>query len=452
MTIQTIEERSTGHSASWKARAQSVAAGERRPLVFGALVVFAWLYYYRPEDFIPGLHFIPMAKIAGGIAVVALIGGMMGASKVKVPWAVKVLWLLLLQMSICIPFALWKGGAFATVYEKFYKGVVAAMLISMAVVTVRELRKLLWIQVSAVALVTFVSILVHHHDGEGRLSGVQLGILENPNDLAINIAISFPLGVAFMLNARGLKKALWAIALVFMSLGIILTYSRSGLLAFIISVAICVWEYGIKGKRRYLIGIAAAAMLVGMGITISSSHYRARVESIVLGNIQGSGDKGSLEARKALLKKSIMVALTHPIFGVGPGCFVEVDHGWVVAHNTYTELAAESGIAALVLFLMALGAAFKNIAIVRKSPQYRDDPEFRLFTQALWAGLVAYLAGACFASTEYNLYPYFMVAYTCAMIRIINQPVPNLEPEKKGPRFRKATYDRIPRPQPIWSR
>lgn len=434
------------------ARAESMASGERRPLVFGALVVFAWLYYYRPEDFIPGLHFIPMAKIAGGIGVIALIGGMMSASKVKIPGAVKLLWLLLLQMTICIPFALWRGGAFATVFEKFYKGVVVAMLISMAVVTVRELRKLLWIQVSAVALVTFVSILARHHDGEGRLSGVQLGILENPNDLAINIAISFPLGVAFMLHARGLKKALWGAGLVFMSLGIVLTYSRSGLLAFIISVAICVWEYGIKGKRRSLILASAVTMVLGMGIALSSSHYRARVESIVLGNIQGSGDKGSLEARKALLKKSVIIAVTHPLFGVGPGCFVLVDKGWVVAHNTYTELAAESGIPALLFFLLAIAAAFRNIAKVRKSPQYQDDPEFKLFTQALWAGLVAYLAGACFASTEYNLYPYFMVAYTCAMVRITNQPAPSSAPGKKGQRFSKVTYDRIPRPQPIWSR
>ena len=111
-----------------------------------------------------------------------------------------------------------------------------------------------------------------------------------------------------------------------------------------------------------------------------------------------------------------MVALTHPVFGVGPGCFTLVDQGWIAAHNTYTELAAEAGILALVLFLLAIRSAFKNIALVRKSPHYRDDPELRLFTQALWAGIVAYLVGACFASTEYNLYPYFMVAYTCAMV------------------------------------
>jgi O-antigen ligase len=431
-------------------RAQSIAAQGRRPFVYGSLVVFSWLYYYRPEDFIPGLDYIPMAKIAGIIGLVALIIGMVGGGKANVPRAVKFLWLLLVQMALCVPFAIWRGGAFATVFEKFDKGVIVAMLISMAVVTVAELRKLLWIQVSAIAFVTFFSIILGH-SRDGRLEGIQKSILENPNDLAINIAISFPLGVAFMLQARGLRKTLWGIGLMFMALGIVLTYSRSGLLALILSLAICVWEYGIKGKRHRIVVITAVALIVGLGAALSSAHYRARVESILLGNIEGSHDKGSLDARKELLKKSIVLAVTHPIFGVGPGCFVLVDRNWVVAHNSYTELAAEAGFPALIFFLLAIWAALKNIAKARKSRQYQEDAEFRLFTQALWAGLMAYLMGAFFASTEYNLYPYFMVGYTCAMVRIISQPLA-LGQGSKDQSSEKATYESVPRPQPIWSR
>jgi O-antigen ligase len=449
--MQTIRATGGERSANW-ARVKSLASSGRRPFVFGALLTFSVLYYFRPEDFIPALNYIPMARIAASIGVVGLIAGMMGGGNAKLPVAIKILWLLLFQMAICIPFAMWRGGAFFTVFEEF-KGVVVATLISMAVVSVRELRKLLWVQVSAVALVTTVSILLNHRDiRDGRLEGIQKGILENPNDLAINIAISFPLCMAFMLHTRGFKKILWAIAMVFMSLGIVMSESRSGLLAFIISVIVCVWEYGVKGKRRYIVGTAAVALFLGMGVAISIPHYRLRVESIFMGNIEGSGDKGSLDARKALLKKSIRVAITHPIFGVGPGCFPLVDEGWRVAHNTYTELPAEAGIAALVLFILAIRAAFKNIGQVRKSSQYLEDPEFRLFTQALWAGLAAYLAGACFASTEYNLYPYFMIAYTCAMVRIISQPLPVGRKDIKNRSLSKATYDGIARPQPIWNR
>ena len=411
---------------SWSTRLQgAVPAQARRPVVFGALAIFSWLYYYRPEDFIPGTAYVPWAKITGLFAFAALIGGMLGGGKFKVPRAIQFLWLLLLQMILCIPLAIWRGGAFSRVSDNFSKAVVVAMLVSMSVVTLWELRRLLWIQVSAVALVTFFSVLIHHTK-DGRLQGIQKSILENPNDLAINIAVSFPLGLVFMLNAKGFKKVIWIIALAFMAVAIVLTYSRSGLLAFILCVAVCVWVYGIKGKRRYLVGTAAAVLVIGAALALSSAHYRARVESIVMGNIEGSGDKGSLAARRALLIKSLRIAATHPLFGVGPGCFLLVDQGWVVAHNSYSELAAEAGFPALILFLLTIGAAFKNVAQVRKTRWYAEDPEVRLFNQALWACLAAYLLSACFASTEYNLYPYFMVGYTCAMVRITSQPFAGL--------------------------
>jgi O-antigen ligase len=451
MTVQTTWAKSKQSSATWMARAKPVVSLQRRPLIFNALVVFFALYYYRPEDFIRALAYIPMARIAGVIAFVALLAAMAG-SNLKTPRAVKILWLLLLQMSLCIPFALWPNAAFFTVFEKFSKGVIVAMLISMVVVNLKELRKLLWIQANAVALVTLFSILLRNYGRDGRLSGIQESILSNPNDLAINIAISFPLAMAFMLHARGFKKALWAASLLIMAVGVVLTASRSGLLALIIIIVICVWEYGIKGKRRSLVVATVLALVLGFGAAISSAHYRARVESIFLGNVEGSLDRNSRQARIDLLKKSVNVALTHPLFGVGPGCFLLVDQGWHVAHNAYTELAAEAGIPALVLFLMAMAAAFKNIGQVRKSVNYRDEPEFRLFTQALWAGLVGYMVGSIFASTEYNLYPYFVIGYTCAMVRITNQRLPDGETGNKTTNLSKGIYGRTLRAQPVAGR
>jgi hypothetical protein len=424
---------------------------QRRPLVFGALVTFFFLYYYRPEDFIQPLAYLPMAKVAGIIGFVALLAGMMGQTgKRTVPRAVKILWLLLLQMTLCIPTALWPGGAFATVWEKYSKGVVVTMLISIAVVTLVELRRLVWIQLSAVTLVTFFSIALHSYDPDGRLAGIQQSILSNPNDLAINIAITFPLGLAFVLQSRGrAKKVLWVAGLAVLCVGVVLTASRSGLLALMISVMICVWEYGIKGKRRNLVFATILVSVVGFLGAISSSHYRARVASIVMGDVEGSGDKGSREARIELLKKSTMTALTHPLFGVGPGCFPQIDQSWHVAHNAYTELAAESGIPALILFLLALWAALKNIAIVRKSAEYQRNAELRLLTQAVHASIIAFITGSFFASTEYNLYGYFMIGYTCVLVNIVGAASSREDDasELSKPRLIKGRQ-----PQVLWNR
>src|SRR5207248_8216006 len=102
-------------------------------------------------------------------------------------------------------------------------------------------------------------------------------------------------------------------------------------------------------------------------------------------NVQNSGDNGSLEARRELLKESAALALEHPLLGIGPGMFPVITHQWVVAHNTYTELAAEAGFPALGLFLLALASAYRNLRRVRKSPEYKTNKELQLWTGALAA-------------------------------------------------------------------
>jgi len=77
-----------------------------------------------------------------------------------------------------------------------------------------------------------------------------------------------------------------------------------------------------------------------------------------------------------------------------------------------------------MLFLAVLVRAFGNVRKVRKASRY-SDIEVRLVAGGLWAGLAAYVVGAFFASTAYQLYPYYMVAYTTVLFRItaLTEPV-----------------------------
>jgi hypothetical protein len=74
----------------------------------------------------------------------------------------------------------------------------------------------------------------------------------------------------------------------------------------------------------------------------------------------------------------------------------------------------------------------RKIKHVRKLPGYQSSQDIRLWTSALWAAMVAYVAGAMFASTEYNLFPYFMVGYTAALYHIASIPPKTGEPEQNG--------------------
>ena len=408
----------------------------RTTLAYWASLIFSFLYYARPEDFIPGLSYLPVAKISGGLALLGLVAGW--GRRRKIPLEIKLVLLLFFDLCLTIPFAFWRGGAFDIVVNQFSKAAIVGLLISMIVSTMAELRRLLWVQAAAVAVMTVASITVHPGDTT-RLHALGAAFA-NPNDFAINVAINFPLCVAFLLAAKGtFKKAVWLIALVAMLYAVIATYSRSGFLAMVICLIICLWEFGIKGKRPQVLVAAFLLGIVGVGFGLTKPNYALRLSTLFEGRLEGSMDKGSLEARRELLNQSIKLTLQHPLFGVGPGNFQAITESWHVTHNTYTELSSEAGIPALAIFLTIIGLAFRNLRRVRKAPDYQTNSQLRLFTGALWAGLSAYLVGAAFASTAYLLYPYFIVAYVSALRRIefadstseIRQPVPSIQNPRK---------------------
>jgi O-antigen ligase len=391
-------------------------------LAFRALLLFTFLYYTRPEDIIPGINAIPLEKIIGGVALIALVATLAsGRVRKKPPLELKLLLVLFAHLIISIPFAFWRGGAFGTVFGRFSKGVTVALLVTLLVDNFGQLRKLLWVQAASLVATTIASIAIHHTD-QGRLIGALGGIFENPNDLAINIAVNFPLCVAFAILTRGMvKTATWTVGILAMFLGVVLTYSRSGLLAMGMAVAACLWEFGIRGKRYHLIAVALLLSIVGVGVILATPHYVARVESIFRGNIAGSADHGSWEARRELLVDSIEEAIHHPIFGIGAGNFGAATLTWRVTHNTYTEFAAEGGFPALILFLAILYLAFRNLKRTRLLSISRESEEIRVFTDALWASLAAFVIGALFASFEYELFPYFMVGYTSVLYRVCQE-------------------------------
>jgi len=385
---------------------------------FKAVMAISVLYYARPEDVIPGLNVIPMVKIAGILALVALIFGMREQRVVKkIPVENKLHLLLFGQMVFSIPFAYWRMGAFNTVFFRATKGVIVMLLVALLVTSFRELKRLFWIQAASMSFMTMASIAQHNRNA--RMTGALGGVFENPNDLAINIALNWPLCFAFFLNAdKAWKKAFWLGSMMIMIIGVVLTYSRSGFLAMGLCALISLYQFSVKGKRLHLIALAvlAAVFLAGAApmFGLYPQIWLTRMESSVMGNIDNSYDRGSKEARTELLRLSLQEMATHPLTGVGPGNF-QIFGDWHVAHNTYSEMGAEAGVPALIIFVAILGCAFWNLRRTAKSEEFKKNSETRLFSGAMLASLGAYLVGAAFSSTQYELFPYFMVAYTTVL-------------------------------------
>jgi putative inorganic carbon (HCO3(-)) transporter len=397
---------------------------------YGSLLLFMVVYCARPEDWVPGLAVIPIAKVTGILALCAFFLSV-GGVPLRFPKEVRYLLLLVGLLFLTVPFSpVWRGGAFQGALN-FAKLVPIVLAITFVVNTVPRLRRIIFVQAVSVTAIAIAAVKAHVFLGQ-RLEGALEGNYGNPNDLAIAIALSFPFCFAFLLRARSrIRKLLWISAMAVMTYTVLLTASRGGFFALIVAAGACLWEFGVKGRRIYLIFLVG---IVGLLLFSFAGGQITRRISATFG-VSGSDFEDqaayeSAQARRELLKKSIEVTAEHPLLGIGPGNFEVVSGSWHGTHNSYTQMSSEAGLVGLILYILILLSALANVCDANFMILWcehrplaplrwnRGRSELFLLSGAIRASIFAYLVGSLFASEAYQYFPYFLVAYSTALVRI----------------------------------
>jgi putative inorganic carbon (hco3(-)) transporter len=387
----------------------------RKPLVgaFVALVLFMVIYCARPEEWIPGLSNVPLAKIAGIIALLALVLSLRDI-RTRFPREVTYLFILIGQLFLAsIVSPVWRGGALLTTVD-FAKILLIVVVMITVVNTTRRLRLLIFVQAASVAMIAVVIGLKSHVLG-GRLDGMLGGNYSNPNDLALAIVISLPLCLGLLfLTRRMLWKATWALAMVAMAYVLFLTGSRGGFIALTITSVVCLWHFAIRGRRRYFFVLVP---LVGAILWLSSGDMLSkRLNETLDSKDATSAAYGSSQQRQQLFWRSIAVTVEHPLFGVGPGNFEQLSVVWHVTHNAFTQMSSEGGLPALILYVLILWHGFTNVRTTKRLASRRTEAS--VLAGVLQASLVGYVVGSVFASVGFQFFPYILVAYTTSLFSI----------------------------------
>jgi hypothetical protein len=414
---------------------------KREPLA-GAyfwLSAFYLVYCVRPEDWIPGLKYIPLAKIS---AVFALLGLLMSAGKTKRRFrdlpreAIYFFGIVCLLFVSALLSTVWRGGALMGTLD-FSKALIAWVLTFFVITSFARLRRIIFIQSASVAVITVVSMVKGR--SHPRLEGVLGGIYSNPNDLAFAIVLSLPFCLAFLLSARSVpRKAAWVGAILSMSAALFMTASRAGFIELTATGIVCLWIFAVKGKRLYLIAAAALVVLV-VGVA-AGGRLKDRFMAISAKNVDSGLEESahdSYEQRELLMVESLK-GIAHYPWGVGLGNFTVISGVWREVHVAYLQIAVEGGIGSLVLYLLFFARGFANLKQLRRMPSY--DPEVDLFAGALYASLIGFVVGAFFAPEAYQLFPYFAVAYTSVLLAIarerqqsnISQPDLLVQPQSRS--------------------
>jgi hypothetical protein len=407
-----------GPGARWTPR----FALEREPMAgaFFWLSAFYLVYCARPEDWIPLISYIPLAKISG---IFAAVGLLMSAGKAKRGFrdlpreAIYFFGIICALFVSALLSTVWKWGAFIKTLD-FSKALVAWVLTFVVVTNFARLRRIIFIQSASVAVIAVVSVLKGR--SHPRLEGVIGGIYSNPNDLAFAIVLSLPFCFAFLLRTRSLpRKAAWGGAMLAMCTALFMTASRAGFIDLMVTGAVCLWIFGIRGKRIHLVAAAAVvALVVGFA---AGGRLKDRFFDISGSDLQTGVDVSaydSYEQRRFLMIQSLG-AVAHYPQGLGMGNFVIYSGTWREVHVSYLQIAVEGGIGALVLYLLFFARGFGNLRRLRRIPN--SDPEVELFSGALYATLIGFVVGSLFAPEAYQYFPYFAVAYTSVLLAIARE-------------------------------
>jgi len=394
----------------------------------GAAASFFWLsafyvvYCIRPEDWLHFLARIPLAKITAIGALLAFFFGT-AAGKRKFRDLPRESHYLLAMIGVFILSSVlspvWRGGALNNTLN-FAKVYVAWVLTFLLVTNLKRFRRIVFIQAGAVPAICILSILKSR--SHPRLDGALGGIYSNPNDLAFAIVLSLPFCLMFLLTARGaFRKLVWAIAMLAMAAALVLTASRGGFITLIVAGAVCLWHFGVKGKRVYL--IAASALVVVILIAVAGGPLKSRFASTLSDDdadtTQAASAHASYENRKYLMSRAIEGIEHYPILGIGPMNFMVYSLDWHEVHMTYLEIAVEGGFPSLLLYLLFFSCGFRNLHLVMK----RKDlgPDLKLFAWALHSSLVGFIVGALFSPEAYQFFPYFAVAYTSVLFALAQE-------------------------------
>lgn len=409
---------------------------------WGGLLIFSILLFFRPQDQIPALGAMHISDLAASIGLGAMIFLRIsrGESVTRVTPELLALAALGGAIAASVPTSTWPGGSVNELIV-FLKVASIFLLAVNTVTSPRRIERITWVIMLAFGYVCTRAVFdymrgVNLVEGN-RIRGAVGGFFENPNDLALNIATFMPLAIMYVKRPGPyLKRTVSAVVLVLMTLTIVFTKSRSGMVGAVAMIAVF-----LLVSRSLKPTTILAAIVAGMVVApLMPPEFWDRMASIT---DQSKDPTGSREERRILLERSWQAFLDNPITGVGAGQFknyrtADQPETWRVTHNAFMQVASEIGIFGLAAFVYLVGRGFAAAWWTRRaltwihrrrrmrrggwSPPEPEDgliDEERVFLEthasAVLAGLAGWAVCAFFASVAFHWTLYYMLALSvCA--------------------------------------
>jgi O-antigen ligase len=230
-----------------------------------------------------------------------------------------------------------------------------------------------------------------------------VGVLHDPNEVALAVSLAVPLSVAFRQRKRTTARTLLVAATVLLTgATVVLSQSRGGLFVFAAVL-------GVYFLHRYrLRGAILAAMAV--------------LPLLALGGRSGARAESSTNERLETWYEGLDMLRAHPLDGVGHDQFTQHHH--LTAHNSFLLAAAENGLLGLMLWTAVVYLALKIPVTVLRHARGPEAEPARIWALALLASLIGLTVGTLFLTFNYHYVLWIYFGMSAALWHALRRHLP----------------------------
>ncbi len=377
LSPETIDGAGLGETAEEDAPPQNPL----QRIGFNVMLLYVFFRFSFLHEFISGkvgvdTHIIVALSLI--LYICTLASGRIGeAFRDKITW----MWLGFgLCMFVATITSFWQGGSFPILIAYLRTALPVIVIIPALTITRRDVTRI--VNVIGLACMTTVFLgLINNDFKTGRMGLATTGSeIQDSNDYAAHLILMLP-ALVYLTMRPGKSMVMKALGAAFIAASvyqILSTGSRGGLLSLALTALFIVFIGSMRLRVMILVGIPLLGLLA---IPLIPHESAVRLQTLFskTDNTQSDEASESSQARLALLQRSWNISVHHPLFGIGPGEFMDFEAEsaketgqrgmWHVTHNAYTQVSSECGIPALLLFLSALVMTFSVFRKASARPQ-----------------------------------------------------------------------------------
>lgn len=369
------------------------------------VIVWSWLGYMNPHRLTWGFaHDIPFAQVT---AIATLAGLLLSREKVRIPWAlpVKILVVLNLWMAFTTAFAL-NPDAAMELWSKTLKIELMAFVTLLLINDRKKLHTLIWTIVLSLGFYgTKGGVWTLMGGGANQVLGPEGSFLAGNTEMGLVLVMTLPFMRYLQLNTdrKWVRLGLGA-AMLLTAVAILGTQSRGALLGGS-AMAALLW---LKSRKKVALFLVLVAVIPPL-LTFMPDSWHTKMQTI-----ETYEEDKSAMARIVAWRVATKVALQRPIGG-GFGCFTQqayttyapdvalVAEGmYQDAHSIYFQVLGNHGFVGLAIYLALLISTWRLASRVMRLSKSAPHLEWAYDVAGMsQVSLVGFMVAGAFLGLAY---------------------------------------------------